>query len=51
LKLAADGEYNRLVVMQQGKLTSVPIEEVADQAAAGASRGIAVGRRLPDRSG
>jgi phosphofructokinase-like protein len=31
LKLAADGEYNRLVVMQQGKLTSVPIEEVADR--------------------
>ena len=31
LKLLANEEYNRLVVMQKGALTSVPIEEVADK--------------------
>jgi 6-phosphofructokinase 1 len=29
--LLAAGRFNRLVVLQQGELTSVPIEEVADQ--------------------
>jgi 6-phosphofructokinase 1 len=29
--LLAAGRFNRLVVVQQGALTSVPIEEVADQ--------------------
>jgi len=31
LKLLAAGEYNRLVVVQRGELTSVPIAEVADR--------------------
>ncbi len=31
LQLILAGEYNRLVVMQQGRLTSVPIESVAGQ--------------------
>ena len=30
-KLAAAGDFNKLVVMQQGALTNVPLSEVADQ--------------------
>ena len=31
IEMVVDGQLNRMVAMQDGRLTSVPIEEVADR--------------------